>query len=159
MQKEKLRKVLRETFKMELSNVTPLVHSHLTTRFISLQKYSILENGTVLKYLSASTSFVVSSSKHLICCFLTERVKLLVKVRKRLLPIFYPKHLTSPFQLLLGILLVCYTMGRHCKGSSTDSKIKKSKVFFLFFPQPTPKKIGWMKQYVRGNIPVSSVRR
>lgn len=38
---------------------------------ISLHEYNMIENGRVLKYFSASTSFFfVSYSKHLICCFL-----------------------------------------------------------------------------------------
>lgn len=59
---------------------------------VSLQKHSTLKNGTVLKQFFCLYYIFVSSSKHPICCFLVERVKLLLKVRKKLSPIFSPKH-------------------------------------------------------------------
>lgn len=96
---QKIKNIVRETFRMELSQHRSssaqssdyMVYFHAA---ISLHEHSILENGTVLKDFSASTSFFffVSSSKHLICCFLIKRVKLLAKVRKKLLPMFSPEH-------------------------------------------------------------------
>lgn len=57
---DKKKKILRETFKVELSqrhsssaqSSDYMVFFHAA---ISLHEYSIIENGTVLKYFSAST--------------------------------------------------------------------------------------------------------
>lgn len=152
---QKIKNTVRETFRMELSQhrSSSAQSSDYMVCFhaaISLHEYSILENGTVLKDFSASTSFFfVSSSKHLICCFLIKRVKLLAKVRKKIVAHVLSRTPISPFLLPLGILLVCYTMGRHCKGSLTDLKIKKSKVFFLYPPAPSPPPKKWMDETVR----------
>lgn len=85
--------------------------------------------------------------------------KAVSKSEKKIVAHLLSRTPISPFLLPLGILLVCYTMGRHCKGSLTDLKIKVFVFLYLPTPQPTPKKYGWMKQYVRRNIPLSSVRR
>lgn len=141
------------------------VHFHAV---VSLQKHSTLKNGTVLKQFFCL---------YFIFCFFFQAPDLLFphgkskavsESEKDIVARLLSQTLASPLQLPLGTLLMCYTMGRHCKGSLTDLKIKKktnkqkkTEVFFspLPPPQPTPKKTGWMKQYVRRNIPASSVRR
>lgn len=85
---QKIKKILRETFRMELSQLhsSSAQSSDYMVCFhaaISLHEYSILENGTVLKYFSASTSFFCFFFQAPDLLFPHKRVKLLAKVRKK----------------------------------------------------------------------------
>lgn len=95
---QKIKKILRETFRMEFSQLhsSSAESSDYMVCFhaaISLHEYSILENGTVLLNIFLPLL-------HFFCFFFQapdllfphKRVKLLAKVRKKLLPIFSPKH-------------------------------------------------------------------
>lgn len=125
------------------------VHFHAV---VSLQKHSTLKNGTVLKQFFCL---------YFIFCFFFQAPDLLFphgkskavsESEKDIVARLLSQTLASPLQLPLVTLLVCYTMGRHCKGSLTDLKIKKKqtkkkqKSFSLpsLPPNPPPKKLdGW----------------
>lgn len=82
------KKILRETFKMELSqrhSSSAQSSDYMVCFFhaaISLHEYSIIENGRVLKYFSASTSFFCFFFQAPDLLFPHKSVKLLVEVRK-----------------------------------------------------------------------------
>lgn len=91
-----------------------------------------------LNIFSAFTSFFCFFFQAPDLLFLHKKCKAVSGSEKIIVADLLSQTPISPFLLPLGISLVCYTMGRHCKGSLTDLKIKKSKVFFSLSPRPQP---------------------
>lgn len=94
---QKIKRILRETFKMEPSQLhsSRAQSSDYTDRFhaaISLHEYGILENSTVLKYFSASTLFFCFFFQAPDWLFPHKKGKAVSESEKKLLPIFSPEH-------------------------------------------------------------------